>query len=303
MPDSVGNGGFPNNINIGHEHLDLITGFTYQYQGGVYSNILNWKIIGGVSPTDPSTVGWSTNQLGSMWYNSNERVYKYWNGTSIQSLQPAPPLYNYRRRIALQDDFITGVVSSGTIGVLGWFLANGTTSSGSFENAPGVITRTTGVTPTTVAYMILAGSQTILPLGISKSLRYIIITVDSDNETTLRIGATNSFTASQPGTGIYFEKLPTDTTWFAVCRNASSETRVNTNIIAAPNTTFEFRIEMSINNTEAMFFVNGNAVASIQTNLPIAAFITPGMHVVNSAGTSKSLAIDYFEMVLDGLAR
>lgn len=86
MPDSVGDGGFPNNINIGHEHLNLSNGLTYQYQGGAYNNILNWKIIGGVTELDPSTTNWGEKQLGSMWFNKTSRVYKFWDGTTIQLL-------------------------------------------------------------------------------------------------------------------------------------------------------------------------------------------------------------------------
>ena len=73
MPDSVGGDGFPNNINIGHEHLNTVGGLTYQYQGGVYTDALNWKIVDGVTPTDPSTVGWGAKQLGAKWYNSTAK--------------------------------------------------------------------------------------------------------------------------------------------------------------------------------------------------------------------------------------
>ena len=86
MPDSVGAGGFPRNINIGHEHLDLSSGFTYQYQGGVPTDVLNWKIINGVSATDPSPLGWGTKQLGAMWFNNSEKVYKFWDGVQVKTL-------------------------------------------------------------------------------------------------------------------------------------------------------------------------------------------------------------------------
>lgn len=86
MPDSVGGAGFPLNINIGHEHLDLISGLTYQYQGGVPSNALNWKIINGVTAADPSVANWGEKQLGAKWFNSLERVYKFWDGSAIQTL-------------------------------------------------------------------------------------------------------------------------------------------------------------------------------------------------------------------------
>lgn len=88
MPDSVGGPGFPNNINIGHEHFDLISGFTYQYQGDVPGNPLNWRIVGGSSNTDPSTVGWGNNQIGALWFNKSTKTFKYWNGVAIVILGP-----------------------------------------------------------------------------------------------------------------------------------------------------------------------------------------------------------------------
>lgn len=93
MPDSsgsVGNGsGFPKNVNIGHEHLDNVTGFTYQFQGGGDSQqVLNWKIVDGVTGTDPSTVGWGAKQLGSKWYNSVSRSFKFWNGQNVTGFGP-----------------------------------------------------------------------------------------------------------------------------------------------------------------------------------------------------------------------
>ena len=102
MPDSVGAGGFPNNINIGHEHLDISSGFTYQYTGGVSSNILNWRIIGGSSPTDPSTSGWTSKQAGAEWFNTSERVYKYFDGFVVRTFESTAYIYiHVIRRIIL----------------------------------------------------------------------------------------------------------------------------------------------------------------------------------------------------------
>lgn len=107
MPDSVGAGGFPRNINIGHEHLDLSSGFTYQYQGGVPTDILSWKIINGVSATDPSPLGWGTKQLGAMWFNRTSHQYKYWNGISIIVLNaPYAPYTGFVATRGLQPDMI-----------------------------------------------------------------------------------------------------------------------------------------------------------------------------------------------------
>ena len=108
MPDSVGAGGFPNNINIGHEHLDISTGFTYQYAGGVSSNILNWKIIGGVTSTDPSTVGWGAKQVGAEWFNTSSASFKGWDGTQVitlMSLETQAMLY--KTEMFVEDDILS----------------------------------------------------------------------------------------------------------------------------------------------------------------------------------------------------
>lgn len=41
MPDSAGEG-FPNNVNVGWEHLQISTGFIYQYVGGSPQNPASW---------------------------------------------------------------------------------------------------------------------------------------------------------------------------------------------------------------------------------------------------------------------
>lgn len=302
MSDSVGGGGFPRNINIGHEHLNLIDGLTYQYQGDVPTNVLNWKIIGGVTATDPSTIGWSSAQLGAIWYNSQDNVYKYWNGTDIITISASPFQYNYKTMSAMQDDFISGGNSSLVVGILGWFLSGGTSLNSSEENAPGIISRVTGTTANTNTLMILSGSQNILPFNAEKTLLFIART-QNDSEVTARIGASNSFTSVQPGTGVYFEKLPADTTWFIVARNSNVETRIDT-FIPVKNSIFDtFEILLQSENTAAIMKINNKVVGTLTTNTPTAVFITPGVHIINASTTSKTLSVDYFQLVIRGITR
>ncbi len=86
MPDSTGGAGFPNNINIGHEHLNIINGLIYQYLGDRPGELVNWKPIGGATNDDPNTTGWSERHAGAMWFNKSSRVYKFWDGSAIQLL-------------------------------------------------------------------------------------------------------------------------------------------------------------------------------------------------------------------------
>jgi hypothetical protein len=67
MPDSAGEG-FPNNVQVGHEHLHLSTGYIYQYLGGTPSNPVSWRIARGVNAacqifTNRSIIPIDTNPL------------------------------------------------------------------------------------------------------------------------------------------------------------------------------------------------------------------------------------------------
>lgn len=35
---------------------------------------------------DPSVTGWSTNEAGRLWYNTTDKVFRYWDGAAIQTL-------------------------------------------------------------------------------------------------------------------------------------------------------------------------------------------------------------------------
>ena len=135
MPDSVGARGFPRNINVGHEHLDIVSGFTYQYQGGVSSNVLNWKIIDGVTPVDPSTASWGIKQLGAMWFNKTEKAYKYWDGNNIvafsassigliatRCLAPVSRNITFRQLMSRSPHYARTAITSLQIIIPNWFV-------------------------------------------------------------------------------------------------------------------------------------------------------------------------------------
>ena len=307
MPDSVGAGGFPRNINIGHEHLDLSSGFTYQYQGDVPTNVLNWKIINGVINTDPSVVGWGAKQLGAMWFNNSDKVYKYWDGVQVRTLAFVPTiaqtLYDYRSVIAVQDDLMSGIASNGTCGALGFTTFNGNTiqNTSVFPNI-GLYNRSTGAAPGTVTAFVLQGNTNSLipPTVVSWDMLWILRLNNIDANVMARIGCMNSFTAAAPDDGVYFEKLDADTNWFCVTRAATVQTRVDSGVACSTTPFVKFRI---INTpTLSIFMMNDSVVASMSTNRPVV-FTDPSTQIVTSNGVSKSMDIDYFELVVTGLTR
>jgi hypothetical protein len=87
--------------------------------------------------------------------------------------------------------------------------------------------------------------------------------------------------------------------WQCVCREGNIETSVNTNIAA--NTNYNvFRIIINENATQATFFINGDLVATINTNLPSTQgnFTGIGIKIEKQLGTTERfLSIDYFKQI------
>lgn len=299
MPDSVGGGGFPRNINIGHEHLNLIDGFTYQYQGGVPTNALNWKIINGVTNVDPSTVGWGAKQLGALWFNSSNRAYKFWDGTAIQTIDATPYLMQtrYQQQAFIEDDFMSGGGTSGTTGALGWTLATGTAShvGGSVDGHPGVITRGTGAA-VAIASTYLAFT-TLLVQTWPFDMIFITKYNQVDADTGGRVGMMVSTTVP-PIAGFYFEKLFADTNWFAVSRNPSNESRIDTGISF---TTDWMKFRIISTGLSAAYYINDTLVAQHEnaTYLPDRK-MSPSHQVSSNAAADKTADIDYFQLLVTG---
>lgn len=81
--DSVGSELPQKGLQIGHQHLDLVTGGVYQYMGGDPAVTTNWLLVSGVLAADPNTSGWGAAQGGAQWYNSTDLQFKGWDGTQV----------------------------------------------------------------------------------------------------------------------------------------------------------------------------------------------------------------------------
>lgn len=208
-------------------------------------------------------------------------------------------LYDYRNSVQLQEEFITGATSSGTIGTLSWFLANGTTSLQASEtNRPGILRRDTTSTISTVAYLLLSGTQTMFTAGGTWEVLWIARPNNFDSDTTLRVGSSSSCTGT-PSNGIYFEKTTADTNWYAVTRNGGVETRTDT-AIAVSAVFRTFKTEHT--SASVRFLIDGTVVATHTTNIP-AAGITGCAHIINAVAAAKTIDYDYFQYRETGLVR
>ena len=210
-------------------------------------------------------------------------------------------LYPYQSTVALQDDFIVGINGSGTTGTLGWVIAGGaTTNLVSETNRPGILRRDTSAVINTTAYLVLYGSSSAINGGDSHSVIWIERLNTNDANTTINIGSANTAFTAAPSSGIYFQKLDADTNWFCVTRSGGVQTRTDSGI--AVNTSFN-TFYYNKNSSGVTWKINNTSVCGTHTtNIP-SSFIDPNTVIVNSAAASKTVDVDYFQLVYNGLTR
>lgn len=210
------------------------------------------------------------------------------------------PLYPQRSSVFVSDDFISGLNTNGTTGVLGWIVNGGvTTNLASIAGRPGLLRKDTSAVSGTIATLFTSGTGSVWDSSSNHILLILARLNSNDANTTVRIGLSNAFASSPSTDGIYFEKLDADTNWFCVTRSASVQTRTDSGI--AVNTNFN-AFEYKRDSSGVAFFLNYAQVCSQSTNIP-AIQGSSGLHIVNSAAAVKSIDIDYFSMIVTGLSR
>lgn len=205
----------------------------------------------------------------------------------------------------LRDDFSSGGLATLQIGEIGWALV--LTSTGSViardgeTDHPGIIRLSTGATSGSTAQIGVRGAGT----GIFVPAAFFDLTLfarlnTNDASTTIRFGLATTWNSNPDVRGIYMEKLAADTSWFGVCRDASTQTR--TAALIACNTSFhKFRIRR-VSATQIGFTIDAGTEVLLNTNVPTAA-LQPFFQIVNTAAADKTADIDYMQLIVPGLAR
>lgn len=248
---------------------------------------------------DPNTWGNLLNEYLMVAHNADGSMQKTQVQAALagEAFTPATMSYEY-------DDFVSGGTASGVVGKLNWvyavgaILATGVTDI----NHPGTTVRDTGTAINSYAWMRLHstpggqsyfGSQTF-------DMTWIIKLAQADIATLVRLGMGANGSANPPTNGMYFEKLAADTTWFAVCRNDSVQTRTDTGI-AASTSWVKFRTRR-VNSTTIGFSINSGADVTITTNIPLGG-MTPFVAILNAAAVSKTFDLDWWSCLVTGLVR
>lgn len=309
MANSVGVGFPSTNLQRGHTFHDLDEGSTWIYISGPPRLASSWRLLNGVFSSQPDTTLWGLTQAGASWFNSSDRTYYGWNGSEIVPLQSglSSSFYDYRTMLALQDDFVSGASSNGTIGTLSWFTSGGSSSgvaTGSAGGRPGVLRRDCSAVGGTVACLLLSGTQGQIVLTYNQKVLWICRLNQVDGNTICRIGMTSSGTVDPiNGSGAFFEKAAADTNWFCVCyAGGVASTRVNTGL--AIDTNFhDFMIEVRALGTIYDFYLDGVLVGSITVGIPTVVMQPATQITNNSAAAAKTLDHDYFQLVVTGISR
>lgn len=216
-------------------------------------------------------------------------------GSDLQTRQSN--LYPYQSSVFLQDDFILGTATSGSIGAIGWSGGGTITVRPSETNRPGIIRASTGAVSGTVSFISFNS------LAITPSLQHVINwgtrlnTIDAN--TTTRIGSGDPVSSNPPTDGIYFEKLDADTNWFCVTRAAGAQTRTDTGSAIA--VAFD-KLEYKRTTSNVEFMIDNALVCTHTTNIPTSP-ISALTQIINSAAAAKTIDIEYFQLVYTGIVR
>lgn len=105
--------------------------------------------------------------------------------------------------------------------------------------------------------------------------------------------------------GCWFEKLDTDTNFFARCDTGAATTRVDTNIAVALNTYYLFTIRRS--GSTVYFSINNGTEIPVTTNIPSTptngSLIWLGVEIYLNFQTAPALYVDYASIALSGITR
>lgn len=98
----------------------------------------------------------------------------------------------------------------------------------------------------------------------------------------------------------YYTNADSSGNWVCYCKRGASTTTVNSGVAVVRATSYDLEFEQY--NARVKFYINGNLVADISTNVPAQGDVqyAPMMFIIKSAGTiSRHLYIDSFKMRIE----
>jgi hypothetical protein len=224
----------------------------------------------------------------------------------VQSLKSPHPSSGWR----IVENWISGTaagnnnwVTTANSGLVGITTASGTTSKS------GIVSIGTSTSATSAPTLGLGGTSGIV-FGSRRVVfesRVFIPLATTVQDFVCRIGLHTSTTSAVPTHGIYLEySRATSLNWICRAVQNSTPTSVTSTVAVQTNTWIWVKIEMSLNNTSALYYVAPNPVSdgvlptytllgTITTNLPSGIGQTTGAayQIIKTAGTTtRNLLVD-----------
>ncbi len=265
--------------------------------GGGYSTIQG----NGVSAAQRSTVNFA---------GYNVVVSDVGGSTTQVSIDdPASTMY-------MKENFTCGNSASGSIGCLGWYLNNTGYYANNLINtvlgSPGIGTLTTSGASGAVVSISPVASDYSINSGETFKIRLKVISVTGTNPSSnirLRVGLTGNIAADTdpPPNGFYLEKLESDSDWFCVVNNAATVTRADTGVAYVTTATAVQirRIDTTHIGCKVAATLGGLAAAAeVSNGATESTFDTvPFILIKNTAAENKNWNLNYWDMLITGLAR
>jgi len=304
MADTVGGAGFPTTgIQKGNLHYNIVDQALWMYINGVPRLVSSWRLVNGEFAIDPDISTWGQNQIGAMWFNTIEGIYKGWNGAEIVLLNNSISTFEFI------DDFIGTSSSTTGMPILGWTL--GTLGSVALSqsltpvgNHPGMWRLRTGssVNDGGVIYLGANGQGTFVATD-KFAMTFIVQTGPiADANTFLRAGFDTAPVGNNLTEGILVEKRDVDSAWqFVTTTSAPNTTRVDSGVTVAANTFYRFDIRR-ISVGQIGFRINLGVETIITTNIPSNG-ACPFIYVRTADPVAKDFFIDYFRIIFSALSR
>ena len=201
--------------------------------------------------------------------------------------------------VIIKDEFLSGLLTTGSIGELGWNLTGtGSSITSTDTTRPGTIRITSGAT---------TGNRADLSLK-AKTTTTGMIDAASNWDLTMVVKISSSHANDYFVFGMSYStdnskfasfQLNTTTTWTAQNKE-SSTTSTNTSVTVNAGQWYKLRIHRS--GSAIYYYVDDSLVATHTTNLPTGQF-QPLLTVYTGNSVSRSVDIDYFSLRIPSLTR
>lgn len=205
------------------------------------------------------------------------------------------------------DDFLSSSPEAGEAGSLNWGYLNGSLAAigAAVAAHPGVMRRTSSTTANQVAHMQVGQSPDtkLFRFDEFNELTWVFAPVTAGTDFSLRLGLSADWGSVAPAHALFIEKAAADTSFFGTSRNNSTESRTAALKAVVANAWTKVKMRR-ISASSVGFSIDSGAEVTLGSNIMDAAdTMQPGLQIVPTTTTVRSVDIDFFSMKLLAQAR